>query len=605
MADAIDEFLAQNTKAPPADAIDDFLNASANDDNNDEIIDEMHPKIDPMDRIIIKNFGNDIENSIGYLKKRHPSLEVKTSLDGEIIAREKGEKEYRKLDPSGFELQDISDIGSDVLTGIGSTAATAAGGLVGNLPGAMAAGAASSGGLEALRQQIGEWAGVNKGVNAGDVGMSTAFGAVSPLLFGSGQSAAGAAKAAAGEGWRGTLRSKLAGFFGQNAKASADDIMSANRGLIGRGYDAFRSKLAPKLGELSSGVSADVIRNTRDNLDEVAKIEKEGLTPTVSQLRNEVVDAISSKKMQVGKAIENALDTADQPVSILPALDEFDNQITKLEKQFDKNPSETLKAKLDKILAAKAEIFGEEPAQVLYPREAWELAKDLEVLSKANKADVSGLGGATGTLAEERFKRTAGDAAKRLREGIATATANQADGGTGVLNKAYQAVESDRKMLKTILKNDATTYKKLTNIKSPSNRVEFERLKQFDKDYDTSILKNADMMQSFKTFGDAPWLAVSSKGSTSTSRTIPAALAGGALGYYLGAQSGLGQGGAGIGAAAGGALGAFVGGPKALRAYMQTQRYLSKKAAQGTAKGLSPQAATRSIWEMLRKENEK
>lgn len=592
-----DKFLAENSKGFDPDA---FLAGSSVGDDIDTIVDEMHPKIDFMDRAIIKNFGGDTNNAIGYLKKRHPRLEVKASLDGEIIAREKGETEYRKLDPSSFDLQDITDVGTDIGTGFLSSAATAAGGLVGNLPGAVAAGAASSGGLEALRQGIGKALGVNDNISGTDIALSTGFGAASPLLFGSGQSAAGALKMAKGEG----MLAKLAKALGQTT-GSADDIMSANRGLMGRGYDAFREKITPKLGELSSGVSSDVIRNTRDNLDEVVKIEKQGLTPTVSKLRNEVVDAINSKKMQVGKAIENSLDSADQPVSILPALDEFDDQITKLEKQLDKNPSETLKAKLDKVLAAKTEIFGEEPSQVLYPREAWELAKDLEVLSKANKADASGLGGATATLAEERFKRTAGDASKRLREGIATATANQAEGGTGLLNKAYQNVEADRKMLKTLLKNDSTTYKKLTNINSPSNRVEFEKLKQIDKEYGTSILRNADLMRSFKTFGDAPWLAVSAKGSTSTSRTIPAALVGGALGYYAGAQSGLGQGGAGIGAATGGALGAFIGGPKALRFYMQSQRNLAKMAEQGKKLGLGPQATTKSIWEMMRERDKK
>ena len=89
--------------------------------------DESHPDISFLDRFNVKNLASNPEAGISYLQKQHPDMSFK-SVNGEIQMRKKGESEYRVLDPSGFDLQDITDVAGDIAQGgaetVAGTAAT-------------------------------------------------------------------------------------------------------------------------------------------------------------------------------------------------------------------------------------------------------------------------------------------------------------------------------------------------------------------------------------------------------------------------------------------------------------------------------------------------
>ena len=133
---------------------------------SEKIVNEMHPDIDFATRAIYKNFGADPEASFRFLQKKLPNLQLKKDKEGEVLAKRPEETEWRRLDPKGFDLQDISDIGYDVPAAVAQGAATAAAGLVGAaaggigaIPAAMAASGFTGAGLEGLRQGIGSWVG--------------------------------------------------------------------------------------------------------------------------------------------------------------------------------------------------------------------------------------------------------------------------------------------------------------------------------------------------------------------------------------------------------------------------------------------------------------
>src|SRR3989304_7665069 len=98
----------------------------------ENVVNEMHPNIDWMTRFKFKNFSIKPEVALEWLKKTQPNLEWKKDDSGEIVAKTPQETTWRKLDPKGFDIQDITDvIGSDVPGGITQGLATAAGALGG------------------------------------------------------------------------------------------------------------------------------------------------------------------------------------------------------------------------------------------------------------------------------------------------------------------------------------------------------------------------------------------------------------------------------------------------------------------------------------------
>ena len=141
-----------------------YVQAQGGAQQQDKVVNEMHPDIDFTTRAVYKNFGADPEASFNYLQKKQPNLQWKKDKSGEVLAKRPEELAWRRLDPKGFDPQDLTDIAYDVPAALGQGVVTAASGLagapaggVGAIPAAMAGSAVSGAVLEGLRQGIGSY----------------------------------------------------------------------------------------------------------------------------------------------------------------------------------------------------------------------------------------------------------------------------------------------------------------------------------------------------------------------------------------------------------------------------------------------------------------
>lgn len=143
-------------------------------------------------RLLYKNLGAGAAG-LKYLQKENPDLEWATDESGEPIAKEKGGKEWFRLDPTGFNVtdlpelaSDVGDVGYDIGAGTLQGMATTAGMLGGGLPGGMALSGGSGAIFEAVRQGLGMAAGVAEpNLDWGAITTAGTVGAATPMVFGS------------------------------------------------------------------------------------------------------------------------------------------------------------------------------------------------------------------------------------------------------------------------------------------------------------------------------------------------------------------------------------------------------------------------------------
>ena len=298
-----EQYQDQQTEQGPWDAY-----GEGNVQAPEKIVNEMHPDIDFATRAIYKNFGADPESSFRFLQKKLPNLQLKKDKEGEVLAKRPDELEWRRLDPKGFDLQDISDIGYDVVAAGGQGLATAAAGLAGGaaggglgaIPAAMAASGVTGAGLEGLRQGIGSWLGIEDNASKEQALLAAAAGAVSPLMFGTGAGAKEALKYAGKEG--------------------AKDLLQTQRGLLGRGYDATAGYVGPKLGALVSGENAKVIKKAAEILPEIkaADTNPEIRSLPLKEVAQEVPRKLKNLTTETGRRLEDLRGMIDnQPGLIL------------------------------------------------------------------------------------------------------------------------------------------------------------------------------------------------------------------------------------------------------------------------------------------------
>lgn len=360
--------------------------SASSDEDNLPVVQEQHPSISFADRFKIKNFGDDAMASIAYLKSEHPEVDFSTRK-GQIVAKAPGEKDWRVLDPSSFDIQDITDLTYDVLGGIGQGAATAGAAVLGGgfsagagaIPAAMAAGGATGVGIEAARQGIGKWMGVND-FDKTNLAISGGIGLAAPLAFGTGatkSALSGALKGYSDDAVK-ALSLKGGNFVSKAvvpdalAKETAQSVLEkANKGIL--------SNPASKLGSFLSGIPRRVLEKMHEQVSpevraflskayeidpekslshlqaaEIIQAQKPG------ELANQFVDTVNemvqSKREEVGAKIGRAIDNSNVQFDIPAIRRPIDELIASLgvpETDAEKQIFSTVTALRDKFFTKK------------------------------------------------------------------------------------------------------------------------------------------------------------------------------------------------------------------------------------------------------------
>lgn len=539
----------------------------------DSVVQEMHPELSTIDRLVIKNFASSPEAGVDYLRMKHPDLEVK-QIKGQTVVRKKDEPYWRVLDPDtgilsaglGENLRDVGDLAYDALSGVGVGAATTAGATLGNIPGAAMAGGAASAGAEALRQKIGAMAGIPQEINPTDVMVAGGFGAALPV---------------AGAGIKGV-------------------------------YGAVTRKIVPEVAERLSGVPKEVYKDYAKSPEVLQAFEADPpkFTDLVLSTRDKLLETVDSKRKAAGDLLEKGYDKLREEgklVDISGAKKIYSDMLSKAEDLMSRQPTEALQKEIDalrevrnKYLSRRVEQVGEDGTrQVVYeelpdlidPKVAWKTKQHLSAVADAATEAAS--------VGEEPVKRGA---------------MNLAGGAASEIDKAVKSISPEIGRLNSKYTEMANAHKAfIREFGGPSEQKTLNTMRNLDKKSkemlrsDLTKLLNpeekAALEQSLQTVQTQSYLAnpssmpLSAGGTTSTSRTIPAEGVGRSLGALLfNKLSGGSYAATKAGAEGGGALGAVGFAPRSIRRSIDAMHSLEKKvpgrpALYGT--GLS-------AWEALR-----
>lgn len=141
-------------------------------------------------RALLKNvIGREPQLQVQELEKQGFQTRI---VDDQIQLKKPGEIRFKVIDPKGFDLQDVTDIGVDVLeagvTGIatgakalGLVGAPVTGG--GSVAAGSAFGGASTAGFEAARQGVGKLLGLRDEIDKSEIVTAGAIGAGVPFIF--------------------------------------------------------------------------------------------------------------------------------------------------------------------------------------------------------------------------------------------------------------------------------------------------------------------------------------------------------------------------------------------------------------------------------------
>lgn len=584
---------------------------------------EEHPEMGLLERAKLKTFGNSPESMAAAINQDHENLEAMVDPKGQVLIRTRGSKgNFRVLDPeTGIDLtslEGIKELGKDALEGVydvgtglvEGAASTAAGigagaatGGVGALPAAMAIGSALSAGNEALRQKIGAALGIPQEVNMDDVKMSGAFGAASPLLFGTG----GALKNTAKNSLKNEVfQSGLVGTAGKKTLAKGADLFTGIKG------DLFsRATKDPQLMKQISEAGEDVVANDAvaglfskidDRFTNLGtrindKLRKSGEMVDISGAKNAIKGTIKKIETEAGGKF-----SSEDKVK-LGALTELMNKTFKRTQEVVEDvptPTGILDATGAPVMGmsqvkkkAEAELPDMVPASEAFKIKE-ELTNAADFLGDKFRAGKTQSDKTIATTAKKAYGETASSISQSLKDAPA-------------LNKEYQDTLKDIEFLKTKFKNpkalmgddlafDEKGAKQLYKIGGGGDRALERKVKALDKQYGTNIVEESKNISAANLLEDAGWFNRSVRGVTSTSRTNTGQLLGGAAGAL--ASNYVNEGGpnplANPMTYVGGALGTFATSPRAFINYMKMAEKASK----------IPAPMRESAWNLMLNKNE-
>lgn len=513
----------------------------------DEIIQEAHPIFQGprgiLKRGILKNFATTPEDIVNTIKKDNPELEVKLSDEGQVILRSPNEEKFRVLDPSGFDIQDISDVGVDLLSGAAETTAGALGaaaglpfGGVGAVPGFIGASAATGATTDALRQVVGQALGVEQEFDPASVGLSALFAGGGAALFGAGSGAVkGAGKQAIKEGTEKFIESGILPNLGK--------------------------KTLSKAGELFTGVKSELFERVADNPQKFKQIDTVGIENYTDEVMNGLLDRIEASISQKGQAIDEFVTNSGKKVDVSGAINTAQNIIKKIDEkevvtEAEEQFKNELKSQLDKafnvINKAPAEteevvvkgLLGEPVKQTIQkPLDFTNLDAGVAQSIKRGLDDIIDFATDPKNPKLSSFNKKIQSNLKTVRNDLKTRI-EDAIPGAKELNEEFREEIANRKFVVNNFSNNKSAegvrdftekgFNKLRQIGNERKTHLANRLQELDKSYGTNVSEASKDIGAFGLYKTTALLPRSIEGTTSTSRSIIATGLGGFAGSAIG-----------------------------------------------------------------------
>lgn len=548
----------------------------------DKVVNEMPEGLEG--RFVYKNFGADPVAAFNYLEKQNPDFELKKDSKGEILARKRGTETWGRLDPKGFDWRDLTDVAYDVPAAVAQGAATAASGIAGGaatlptggwgaIPAAMAGSGASGTALEGVRQTIGRALGIEDNFSADEAKLAAVTGTLSPLLFGTGAGTKEALKYAAKEGL---------------ADDAARALLKSQSGVAGKAYDKAAGYVGPKIASLVSGENSKVIKKAAEMLPEIKAADKnpEIRSLPLKEVAQEVPKKIKAVTTETGQRMEDLRGMIDnQPGIVLAGEGASRAQGTIPAAQF-MEPFQELAAKISqggagteaqlKDAASLAKIIESEfkglpenltAAQVDTLRKRFKERAQQYGLNYGKSGQASGT--MTGSAIDSQIASAFESSRKRMNDSII----EKLEALGGGLGEEYSKLSDQYSFLKNVAKENNNKFKTSKSVsdflaRSTKDDLEAQNLLDIQQITGVDLGDLAARDQALRTFSKPSSEIRSLAGSTSTSRSIPLAVAGGAAGYYAGQQSG-GDYSPFLLSVLGAGLGSKMASPAALRKYME------------------------------------
>jgi hypothetical protein len=408
---------------------------------------EAHPDISFKDRAIVKNFSNNIDEQVNFLKKSNPNLDI-TKHNDRVLIRRPDEKEYRVLDPDadGFDgfkelAQDALDIGYDVGSGVVEGLAT-----VGSA--GLASGAAA-GTSEYLRQKLGESIGANDGVDLADV--ATVAGASTLIPFG------------------GKFISKAAKPAAKVASKAVNKTLSAIPGL-----------------------DKNVIETMANRGDDLGRLANDGYTDLFEGIIDNTRTAERNAKERIGQLFDN-IENSDSIVDLSNARNVYDDEIGRLDELILSGRANKNEIDLRKKLVKSRDNFftgagGREIQTDQSIRRAQDLKRQIGDAAGFDKFKSQQIGGKNANDLE----RLAREAYRQVNTSIDDVVGEL---GSKEARKEFSNLKRVTEFLGKKFKNPEAVQRALKAGGKGENKVLLEALKNYDEVYGTDLLGDVYLYQ--------------------------------------------------------------------------------------------------------------
>ena len=360
---------------------------------------KVHPDTDLLMRYKLKWFSETNKGKYSFLRKHLPHHEIQFNEGRVLITSPDGTKGI--LDEDDFSVsslaKDVGDVAVDVAQALMEGAAVAAGGLsgaafgltkggfpgavIGGLTGAVGSGYLAAGALEAGRQKIGESLGMEGNVDPESIKMAANIGAITSLALGSGAGLKGVAKKGVkltGKKLPGELTESttIKPLIGKETRV-LEALSLAQRGAPAHGFMGVGEKTGRWSSKLVTGADHDLYKTYADNLDTVREMKSKKPHNYLGEIIDKNYNILKKQRMKTGEDMGALVLQNDVPVNINEIVKPIDDAIEKsynnlvllddgardevIDKSFEYNFIEKLESFRDDItMGAKGNISSKE-----------------------------------------------------------------------------------------------------------------------------------------------------------------------------------------------------------------------------------------------------